>query len=191
MKFEKLTNKKIKIVFNLDDMILNNMSAQDFLTDKSLSQKVLQSILSEAERAVGFKTDDCKLLVEALASSDGGLVFTITKVFSDYDISVNLNAFRNLVFKFDCIDDFLALCAYLKHMNVTDFNTIAKSTSLVLYNNTYYLLVLNANLLESLFLVLNEFATFVPYSPIFEGVLNEYGQIVFNKNAINNCLKFS
>lgn len=192
MKFEKLTNKKIKIVFSLDDMVLNNMCAKDFLTDKSLSQKVLQSILSKAEKEIGFKTDDCKLLVEAITSSDGGLIFTITKVFNDYDINSNLNTLRNLVFKFDCIDDFLALCSYLKHTNAIDLKTIAKNTSLVLYNNTYYLLILNTNaLLGNLFLILNEFATIIPYSPIFEGILNEYGKIVFNKNAITNCLKFS
>lgn len=185
MKFEKLTSKKIRIVFTLDDMILNNISAQDFLNDKSLSQKVLHSILSAAEKEIGFKTDDCKLLVEAIASSDGGLVFTITKVFNDIDINNNLNSFKNLIFEFETIDDFLDLCTCLKHMNINNLKAWSKSVSLVFYNNTYYLLVLNTNnLFYSLHLILSEFGKSVKYSSKFEGVLNEYGEVVFNKNAI-------
>lgn len=186
MKFERLTSKKIRIVFTLDDMILNNISAQDFLNDKSLSQKVLHSILSAAEKEIGFKTDDCKLLVEAITSSDGGLVFTITKVFNDIDINNNLNSFKNLIFEFDTIDDFLDLCACLKNMSISNFKAWAKNVSLVFYNNTYYLLVLNTNnLFYSLHLILSEFGKLVKYSPKFEGVLNEYGEIVFNKSAIS------
>lgn len=189
MKFERLTNKKIRIIFNLNDMILNNMCAKDFLTDKSLSQKVLHSILSEAEKEIGFTTDDCKLLVEAITSSDGGLIFTITKVLNDYDINSNLATFRNLIFKFDCIDSFLALCSYLKHMNNTVLKNLSKNSSLILYNNTYYLLILNTNTsLIDLHLIASEFATIIPYTSTFEGILNEYGKIVINKNFTTNCL---
>ena len=80
MKFEKITDSKIKIIFSLEDMNSNNISAKSFLSNSSVSQKILQNILKEAEKQVGFQTDDSKLLVEAIMSTGGGLIFTITKL---------------------------------------------------------------------------------------------------------------
>ena len=115
MRFEKLTNSKIRIIFSSEDMISNNVSVQNFLTDKSISQRILQSILLEAEKEIGFKTDNSKLLVEAL-SSDGGFIFTITKLSSYDDLSLVNNSIK--IFKFENFDNFLDLCTYLQNMNI-------------------------------------------------------------------------
>ena len=80
MKFEKITDNKIKIIFTLEDMSINDVSVESFLSNKMLSEKVLQSIILEAEKQVGFNTENHELLVEALSTSDGGFEFTITKL---------------------------------------------------------------------------------------------------------------
>ena len=54
MKFEKITDVKIKIILSLQDMELNNVSAENILSNSASSQKLLQNILLEAEKKNWF-----------------------------------------------------------------------------------------------------------------------------------------
>lgn len=186
MKFEKLNDNKIKVFFTLNDMLLNNISSDDFFTDASISQQLLHSILNNAEKEMGFKSDDSKLLVEAIKHSEGGIVFTITKICECGDLDVYLN----LIFKFRDFDDFLSLCTYLKNMKSIDLKDYHELFSLILYNNTYHLSISNISLLpDSLLNVLDEFADSVLCSSSLECLISEYGKIIFNKNAIDEGIK--
>lgn len=184
MKFEKITDNKIKIIFTVEDMNINNVSVEGFLSNKILSEKVLQSIISEAEKQVGFNTENHELLVEALSTSDGGLEFTITKLFIDNDIEEK----DKFLFKFTNFDDFLKLCTYIKNMNNLDIKQFITTSSLFFYKNYYYLVINYDSLPNSLFYILNEFSYFIPYASGIEGIINEYGKIVFSNNAIEDCI---
>ena len=63
MKFEKITDTKIKIILSLKDMELNNVSIDNILSNSDSSQKLLQNIISMAEEKIGFKPEDSKLLI--------------------------------------------------------------------------------------------------------------------------------
>lgn len=186
MKFEKLNNNKIRIVLSLKDMTSNNISTDTVFSGNSISEKFLQDILYKAEEEINFKTNDSKLLVEILRGFEGGLIFNITK-FKEYsDIYVCLN----LMFEFTSFEDFLCLCTYLKNMNFFDFEKYGSQFSLALYNNTYYLSIsdycqLPLNLLNAL----NEFGNPIDSSANLDGVINEYGKILFEKNAIYEGMK--
>lgn len=186
MKFEKLNDNKIRIVLSSNDMSSNNISTDNVFSDNSISEKFLQDILYKAEKEIDFKTDDSKLLVEILKSFEGGLVFNITK-FKEYnDIYVCLN----LMFKFNSFEDFLCLCTYLKNMSFFDFEQYSSQFSLALYNNTYYLSIsdycqLPLNLLNAL----SEFGNLIDFSAKLDGLINEYGKILFEKNAIYEGMK--
>ena len=136
MKFEKITDNKIRIFFTIDDMISNKISAHEFFSDNAISQKVLQSIISQAEKEIGFQTNDSKLLVEAIASSEGGCIFTITKL-PYYD---DLQSKLGLFFKFENFEDLVNLFQSIKNMNI-DTNILYQHCSLFLCKSTYYLLV--------------------------------------------------
>ncbi len=180
MKFEKITDSKIKILFTLEDMNLNNISAKSFLSNNSISQKILQDVLIEAEKQVGFQADDSKLLVEAIMSTDGGLIFTITKL-SNYLKDDNS---CDMIFEFDDFDNFLAFCTYLEDIN--DFNYL----NVFSYNNMYYLhIVFFDNILYDYFYnILIEFAKPIS-STTFDGILNEYGKLILDKNTIKDFIK--
>lgn len=187
MKFQKLTDTKIRIIFNLEDMSSNNFSAETFFSDNSISQKILHSILLMAEKEVGFKTDDCKLLVEAISCNDGEFVFTITKLIS-HELSINSSTF---IFKFKSFDDVLSLCTYIKNMNINNLHGFFMNCSLFAYNNTYYLYINNDFDLPYLLInTFSEFGTYIPYNSKFDGILNEYGKIIFDKNAFSKCMEF-
>lgn len=79
MKIEKLTEDKIRIILNTEDLEKNNVDFKSFISNSSQSQNLLLTILNKAEQEVGFYTKDSKILIEAFASSDGQIVFTITK----------------------------------------------------------------------------------------------------------------
>lgn len=50
MKFEKITDTKIKIVLSLRDMQSNNVSMENILSNSESSQKLLQNIITMAEK---------------------------------------------------------------------------------------------------------------------------------------------
>ena len=80
MKFEKITDSKIKIIVSMQDMELNNISTENIFSNSTSSQKLLQSILNRAKKEIGFETGDSRLLVEAIMSSGVEYIFTITKL---------------------------------------------------------------------------------------------------------------
>ena len=79
MKIEKLTENKIRVIINSEDLKNNNLDYQTIMEKPIESQKLFLEMLLKAEKEVGFYTEGCKLLVEAFSSSDENFVFTITK----------------------------------------------------------------------------------------------------------------
>ena len=82
MKIEKLTENKIRIILNIEDLESNNLDFDSVINNTPETQTLILSILNKAEKEVDFYTQDCKILVEAISSFDGNFVFTITKTSS-------------------------------------------------------------------------------------------------------------
>lgn len=130
MKFEKLTNNKIKIYFSNEDMNLNNISKKTLFSNNSISQDFIQSIIKSAEQYLDFQIDAENILVEILNHNDG-YIFTITQVNSNFFENIG----NNIFYRFNCFEDFLSFCTYIKNMNWS----IKESFSLFILNNAYYL----------------------------------------------------
>jgi len=189
MKFEKLTDAKIKIIVSQQDMELNNLSVENVLSNSADSQKLLDLMISRAEQELGFKPDDSKLLVEAVASTDEECIFTITKLLDD-KICYHQNG-NCFIFKFDCFDDFINLCTFLKNFSYLCLHEISKSFSLIYYNNTYYLRFVESHcssiVVDYIRTLFEEFGKDVSHTAGIDGILNEYGKVVFAKDAIIKC----
>ena len=76
MKIEKLTDNKIRIIIDLDELSEKNIDVHNLAGNTEKTHSFFQSILTEAEKQVGFKVQNCKLLVEAFSTSDGYIVHT-------------------------------------------------------------------------------------------------------------------
>ena len=190
MKFEKITDSKIKIIVSMQDMGLNNISTENIFSNSASSQKLLQSILNRAKKEIGFETGDSRLLVEAIMSSGVEYIFTITKL-DDNQLYLEKN--NNLfIFKFIYFDDFLALCTFLKNFSFLCLKDISKNFSLIYYNNTYYLKFLKTKeysiVIDYIKNFFDEFGEDVSNSTNIDGFLNEYGKVIFPKDAISRCL---
>lgn len=190
MKFEKITDTKIKIILSLSDMESNNISIDNIISNSESSQKLLQNILCMAEKKIGFNPGDSKLLVEVIQSMSNECIYTITKLPNKKIICRNCS--NSLIFKFENFDDFINLCAFLKGSNYLNLKDFSKNFSLIYYNGTYYLRALESNsfsvLLDYLKLLFSEFGKDVSSSHCIEGLLSEYGKVIFRRNAINKCI---
>lgn len=200
MKIEKITENKIRIILHTEELSNNNINLTDFINNNITSQKFFLEILNKAEKELGFKTNDCKLLIEAFSSLDEVLVFTITKfVHENKKNKVKLkkkNKFfnsGNIVYKFDSFEEFCKLCTFLNKTSIS-INNIAKNIALYFYNNTYYLIFIKINLtnenLKKILSIISEFSSIVKNPKHFDSKLIEYGKPIIKLNAFKTGIKY-
>ena len=183
MKIEKLTNEKIKIILSKDDINKVDISINDFLDDKDVSQNILNYILEKAEKEINFNTENSDILVEIITKFEGGFIFTITKFNSENDNS-NIS---NLIFKFDNFENFLEFCRYIKN-----FSQIKEQDfSLILYKNEYYLSIFNIFAFKiDFYSILCEFAEPIELTSGLVGTLNEYGKTIFERKTFKENIEY-
>lgn len=205
MKIEKLTENKIRIILNLEDLSAKNIDIKSLMTNSDESQSFMIDILNEAEKEVGFVTSDCKIMIEALGSSDGHFVFTITKFVQEDEKeskkkkvnakrkTTNLN-YDTAVYSFASFDEFCEFCIFLNNSSKDYLSKIANNTSLYLYNDTYYLVISKINkdfkFLSSFYAVISEFAKLINHSDKFESKLVEHGKCIIKKNALKTGIEY-
>lgn len=212
MKIEKLTENKIRIIIKQEELKDKSLDLHTIMTKAAESQGLFLEILDRAKKEIGFNADGHKLLIEAFSSSDDVMVFTITKyeVIKDdnknfaFPIShKNLKVKRKInvisksnfaVYRFDDFETFCLFCDNLKHHKQICLRGLIHSNSLYLYNGFYYFVLSEINLehksLSKFYTLLSEFSIFYSHDHCFKNKLNEYGKIIFKKNAINNVFKY-
>jgi len=207
MRIEKLNENKIRIFLNLEDLKEKNIDLHTFMSNSLESQDLFLDMLNMAESEVGFQTHNYKLIIEALASSDGNFILTITRMKPDNSSPSNIvlpkpkikkqtiMPMKSLsIYKFNNFDDFSEFCNYINTSSLGNCITKFKAASLVLYKDYYYLILnnlkLNVNDLKNFSYTISEFASRVKNEDLLERKLKEYGKIIIPKNAIATCLKY-
>ena len=189
MKIEKLSENKIRVIFNYEDLSNNNIDIHSFMSNSVESQSIFLNILNEAERKVGFITDNYKLSIEALALSNNTFIITITKMEKEFNKSHRVHAQRNnfsntisskLIYKFSTYTDLICLKNFLKNYNSELFNKFIKSYLLYEYNNFLFLIIENIenkNIID-LTNIISEFAIQIEDTGIVFEKIREFGKIV-------------
>ena len=205
MKFEKLTDNKIRIIVNLDELSEKNIDIHSLTQNNDKSNSFFQTILIEAEKQIGFKVKDCKLLVEAFSTSEGFIVFTLTKCKNEasrenhskklkFKRKSFSNTYKNAIYKFNSFDEFCNFCTYCSTSRLSDLKLFAKNISLYEYNHLYYLVFFDINInfkYTNLFYTsISEFSNLVSNSLVFRSKLAEHGKIIFKGNAVKNGIKY-
>lgn len=202
MKIERLNENKIRVVFNNKDLEENNIDLHSFMSNSIETQTLFFNLLDEAEKTLGFNTDNYQIAVETLALSNNYFILTITRLDKQSKLynqkrvhtSMKLNqiATSYSIYKFDNFDDFCQFCNMLN----TSFSDVLlefeNKNSLYLYENNYFFimndLTLADNLLNKLCLILTEFSIFIENPKVFFDKLNEFGNIIIENNAVNTCI---
>lgn len=203
MRIEKLNDNKIRIFLNLEDLKEKNIDLHDFMSNSLETQDLFYDMLTQAETEVGFNTHNYKLIIEALASSDGNFIFTITRTKPEVLIKSNKPKAKRLtavpnkalsIYSFDSFDEFCEFCNYINTSNLNKYMSKLKNSSLILFKNKYYLILnnlkLNISELKSFSCTISEFAFRVKNEALLERKLKEYGKVIIQKNAVSTCLKY-
>lgn len=209
MRFEKLSNDKIRIILDLQDLEDNDIDYQSFMSNSSDSLKLFMEILDEAEEQIGFITKDYKLMIEALATMDGDFIITVTRSLPDFDIASvykkrTIKAKRKsnklttdtIIYEFNNFDDIFDFVLLLKNLNITGLNAFTKDFALYTYKNNYYLVMdnidKNFDAIKTFLCALTEFGKSINNSNLFKSRLNEYGTLLVKNNfykALSKNLK--
>ena len=205
MKIEKLTENKIRIIIDLDELSKKNIDIHSLVKNNDMTHSLFQTILTEAEKQFGFKVKNCKLLIEAFSTSDGYVIFTLTKYKND--VSTNTptkkvkykrksfnTSYKNAIYKFNNFDEFCNFCTYCNFSKLEDLRGFAKNISLYEYKNIYYLIFTNINIeftYTNLFYTsISEFSNLISNSLALKSKLIEHGNPIFKTNAIKYGIKY-
>ena len=192
MKIEKITENKIRVILKVEDFNNQSTDLHSTLLNPKYVQNILLDILEEAKLELNFNIDGYRLLVERFSSDDEHCVFTITKYKSNDLLNNSYNRKivtakgikkNHTIYKFDDFEAFCSFCSFAKNLNKIDIKS-----SLYLYNNTYYLSIINAN--KNLSSIISEFTKPVSYSKIFDAKLKEHGKVIIKSKAISTGIKY-
>ena len=204
MKIEKLTDNKIRIILDIDDLMKKNIDVHSLIKNTDGTQNFFKKILKQAQKEVGFDIEDSKLLIEAFISSDGFFILTFTKISNEVkERKATMPKVKrkrvdstssNAIYQFDTFDDFCSFCTYLKNSKLGTLKKFAKNISLYEYNSKYFLAFSEINTdfkyISLFYTSISEFAKLASNSLCFNSKLIEYGKVIFKNNAINNGTNF-
>ncbi len=205
MKIEKLTDNKIRIIINIEELSEQNIDIFNLPSSKEKIYELFDGILKEAEKQVGFKAQDCRLLIEAFSASEGYIVFTFTKYKNNlnpekparklkYKRKTFSNNYKNAIYKFNNFEEFCNFCTYCNSTKLCDLKQLAKNISLYEYNNQYYLILSAINKdytnINLFYTAISEFSNLTSTSILFKSKIQECGKVIFKANAVKNAIKY-
>ncbi len=204
MKIEKLNEDKIRITLNLEELKNKNVDFHSFMSNPIETQSFFLDMLDEAEREIGFSTENYRIAIEALAMSNGNFIFTVTRIqeqnkFTKKKLHIKkkietLGKSNTSIFEFENFEDFCDFCNYLNNSIFVTIKDYIKSNILYKYNEKYYLVFKNNKIepivFNSFCASMSEFSKSIRNAETFENKLKEYGTIIVKTNAIKTGLKY-
>ncbi len=200
MKFEKLSENKIRITLTIQDLADKEIDFSIFMSNSIESQDILLDMLEEAKKQTGFDPENYNLRIEALAMADTSFIFTITKEIPDEKTKLPKRKFKikrkclnptstQAIYKFSTFDDFCSFLQFLKEgSSLSDICNIADSITLYQYKENYYLLMnsIHSEIVNKLrfYTGITEFAKYITNSKVFSSKLIECGTLIMKNNAL-------
>jgi len=201
MKFEKLSENKIRITLTNQDLAEKEIDFHVFMSNSIESQDILLDMLEEAKKETGFDPENYNLRIEALAMADTSFIFTITKELPEEEkqklskkkFTVKRKCLNptsaQAIYSFVTFDDFCSFLQFLEESKLLDNIThIADSILLYQYKDKYYLLMnsIHSDVVNKLkfYAGITEFAKYVTNSKVFASKLVECGNLIMENNAL-------
>lgn len=205
MKFEKLSENKIRITLSIQDLADKEIDFHVFMSNSIESQDILLDMLEEAKKETGFDPGNYNLKIEALAMADTSFIFTITKELPDEKTKLPKKKFTikrkslspsstQAVYAFSTFDDYCSFLQFLQDSNLLgDIAHIADTILLYGYKEKYYLLMngIHSEVVNKLrfYTAITEFAKYVTNSKVYVSKLLECGNLIMKHNALEIGLK--
>lgn len=214
MKIEKVSDNRIKIMFDSDELEENNISVHSFLANSEDTKKLFIAILDIANEEFGFNAKDCKINYETISFDNKKFMIIITKALCNTKINSNnspynlleiyntqtSNNFEDettsnyykysnkdiLFYKFSSIEELFNFCTFL----TSSYLKINFKNSLYQYHNNYFLKV---NLQEldniertTITSIMCEYTDSIYLSNLAISKFNETCNLLIENNAIQS-----
>ena len=189
MQIEKISENKLEVTLNLEDLMKNNISVHSFMCNSVESQNLFFNILNFANDKIGFSIKNYEVVIEAFSvPAKNSFIILITRVpkFTYLHTSKShygtFKASKSFWLKFNSFEDCCMFCLFFK----CDFNV---KSSLYLLDG-YYFLHIKIEKIKYFYKVLaiaSEFANSI-YSNNY--VLDESSEIIIKDFAIENFRKY-
>ena len=200
MKFEKISDNMIKVTVSLNDLEERNIDLQSLTYNSAAAQALLWEMMEQAENRYGFDFTNSHIVFEPLADIRKGFIITITKLDEDTDFEY-LHKFlksrlrkselkvkkrtrkmlypSRIIYSFNSLEEVLALTKTLN-------SQFTGESYLYKLDNKYYLSLKSTKPFSysKMEIILNEYGNKICNSTLFEGYLNEYGDLMIEKNAL-------
>lgn len=178
MKIELVDENRIKAVLSCYDILELNFDVSMLGENNAEAKTIMEDILKKADERFGFYADVDKIFVEAVPSAKEGYVIYITK--SNEELSTTKresNAFVVLSFI-----DFETLRMAVEAYTEAFFGSV----DLFLLDGRYYLVFDSSyeKERERVAVIMAEFGDRIIDSAMLTAILNEYGKLIYKKNAI-------
>lgn len=200
MKFEKLSENKIRVTLSIQDLAEKEIDFHVFMSNSIESQDILLDMLEQAKKETGFDPENYNLRIEALAMADTSFIFTITKEvpeektkFAKKKFTIKRKSLNpsstQAVYVFSSFDDYCSFLHFLHESNLLeDISHIADTILLYGYKEKYYLLMngIHSEVVNKLrfYTAITEFAKYVTNSKVFASKLLECGNLIMKNNAL-------
>ena len=193
MKFEKLSEYKLRVIVSNDELIdCNNADLDNFMSDPSKARKSFLEILDKAEDEVG---DNSRVRIDAKSMFNGDFIFTITKLIprkknikKAKPLKVPIKKDDTLVYSFIDIEHFFNFCNFLKKQKINRLREFCKNIALYKYNNKYVLICSDINptyrYIGMFYSGITEFGNFLTSQASIATMIKERGELVIGHNAI-------
>lgn len=201
MKFEKLSEYKLKITMSNEELENSNGDLDSFMSDPSVARKSILDILDRAKEEVGFNIGNNKVRIDARCQYNGDFIFTVTKLIpknknvkkvKPKKIKIHRNE-NCLIYSFDDIEHFFTFCSFLKKQKINKLKSFSKLVELYKLNNKYYLICSEINNdyehIAKLYSCITEFGNFYSTQEVMTFMIKERGLLVLKNNAIQIAQK--
>ncbi len=201
MKIERISDKKIKILINSEDVKNWNVNIKKLTDNTPEAQNLFWHAIRQAEREVDFLVGSSKLVVEAIPLDNDGFVMIISKVDSEDEVVSVIAKNANVrlrtaeirirkaerktekfaIYKFKSFDDLCGGVGEIYHLFI--------GASLVYkYNDEYYLKLKPVDMFRfyEIDCKISEFGKRCINVSVLEGYLKEYGEVLIPYEAVEN-----
>ena len=90
MKIERINDNQFRCTVSAIELIQRHLTLKKLSTDSSKSRRLVREMIELSVGEVGFEPNELPVMVEAVRSPEGDLVFTVTKIDSPEDLPPQL-----------------------------------------------------------------------------------------------------
>lgn len=193
MKVERIAKDKVRIFISYDDLEERGIDRNEIWQNGKKVQELFWDMMETAYAEVGFEIAG-PIAVEAFTMPSEGVVVIVTRVPSlpgqskldedDDDVEVELTAdmFSSFVFSFSDFEDVIRMCHALQEYGL--------DAALYEYKGAYHMFIEEDSLKEdqydAVWAILHEYGD---YSAVTAAVLEEYGQVILRRYAIEKIVE--